>query len=285
MLYRDYATQEALDAQYDLRAAVPDFPSYLEFYEQESRKARQELECRPDLRFGPTLAEGLDVFPATREGAPVLVFFHGGYWRSFSKNEFSFVARGPVSSGVATVVVDYALCPKVSVGEIVRQARAAVAWTFRNAEGFGADPERVFVSGHSAGGHLATMSAITDWRGDYGLPADTVKGCFPVSGLFDLRPFPYTFLQPKLQLTWAEILRMSPILNLPQHAPPLLVSYGADETDELRRQSEDFLSAWRDRGLPGGLLPQPGKHHFSVLDGFLDADSPLCSALVGRLNA
>ena len=285
MLYRDFATQEALDAQYDLRAAVPDFPHYLEFYERESRKARQGLECRLDLPFGPTLAESLDVFPAARKGAPIMIFFHGGYWRSFSKDDFSFVARGPVSSGAATVVVDYALCPRVSVGEIVRQARAAVAWTHRNAEGFGADPERIFVSGHSAGGHLAAMSTITDWRGDYGLPADTVKGCFPVCGLFDLRPFPYTFLQPKLQLTWGEVLSLSPILNLPEAAAPLLVSYGRDETDELRRQSEDFLAAWRERGLPGALLVQPGKHHFSVLDGFLDADSPLCSAVVERLNA
>lgn len=285
MLYRDFSTQEELDAQYNLRAAVPDYTRYAELYERESRKAREELECRLDVPYGPTLAERLDVFLAARGGAPVLVYFHGGYWHSLSKDESSYVTRGPVSAGVATVVVDYALCPKVSISEIVRQTRAAIAWTYHNAEEFGADPERVFVAGHSAGGHLSTMAALTDWQGGYGLPADIIKGGFPISGLFDLRPFPYTYLQPKLQLGWGEVASQSPLLNLPGQAPPLLVSYGEEETGELRRQSQDFLDAWKERSLSGELLPQPGKHHFSAIDGFLDADSLLCSAILQRVNA
>lgn len=100
-----------------------------------------------------------------------------------------------------------------------------------------------------------------------------------------LRPFPYTYLQPKLQLTWGEVLSLSLLLNLPEEAPPLLVSYGEEETDELRHQSEDFLGTWREQGLPGELLPQPGKHHFSAIDGFLDVDSLLCSAILERLQA
>ena len=284
MLYRDFSTQEELDAQYNLREAVPEFPHYKEFYEEQSRETRERLECHLDVPYGPTLAECLDVFPAGKPETPILVFFHGGYWHTFGSKDFSFVAEGPVSAGVTTVVTNYALCPKVTLEEIVRQSRAAIAWLYENALTFGGDRERIYVSGHSAGGHLTAMLALTSWETDYGLPVDTVKGGCPISGLFDLRPFPYTYLQPKLQLTWDQILRNSPILRIPDVAPPLLVTYGDEETSELRRQSDDFLAAWRSRGLRGEHLPQPGKDHFSAIDGLLDASSPLCSAILEQME-
>ena len=293
MLYREFSTQEELDAQYNLRDTVPDYPAYARFYEESSRQARGRLECQLDVPYGPTLAERLDIFPAARRDAPVLIFIHGGYWCRFSGKEFSFVAEGPVSAGVTTVVVNYALCPAVSVGEIVRQCRAAAAWVHANAGSFGGDPERVFVSGHSAGGHLSAMLATTDWESEYGLPADLIKGCSPISGLFDLAPFPYTYLQPQLQLTWDEVLRYSPIQNLSKdaniaaniHFPPMLVSYGEEETSELRRQSDDFLAAWKSAGLEGKLLSQPGGDHFSAISGFLKADSLLCAAILEQIAA
>ena len=293
MLYREFSTQEELDAQYNLRDTVPDYPAYSRFYEESSRLARERLECTLDVPYGPTLAERLDVFPAAGRDAPVLIFIHGGYWCRFSGKEFSFVAEGPVSAGVTTVVVNYALCPAVSVGEIVRQCRASAAWIHANAASFGGDPEKVFVSGHSAGGHLSAMLAMTDWEGEYGLPADLIKGCSPISGLFDLAPFPYTYLQPRLQLTWDEVLRYSPIRNLPTNAntaantyfPPMLVSYGEEEAPELRRQSDDFLAAWKSAGLEGELLTQPGGDHFSAISGFLKADSLLCAAILEQIRA
>lgn len=291
MLYREFSTQEELDAQYNLRDSVPDYPAYSRFYEESSRQAREQLECRLDVPYGPTLAERLDIFPAGRDGpaAPVLIFIHGGYWCRFSSKEFSFVAEGPVSAGVATVVINYALCPTVSIGEIVRQCRAAAAWVHANAGSFGGDPDRIFVSGHSAGGHLAAMLATTDWEGGYGLPGDLIKGCAPISGLFDLAPFPYTYLQPQLQLTWGDVLDYSPIRNLTAVAdtrlPPMLVSYGGEETPELCRQSDDFLDAWKSAGLQGKLLPQPGKDHFSAISGLLEPDSPLCAAIIEQIRA
>jgi arylformamidase len=212
------------------------------------------------------------------------VFIHGGYWYRFSSKEFSFVAGGPVSAGVTTILTDYALCPAVTLEEIVRQSRAAVAWVYANAEGLG-DRERIFVSGHSAGGHLATMVALTDWEGNYGLPADTVKGAIPISGLYDLRPFPYTYLQPKLQLTWGEVWRNSPLLNLPGEAPPLVAAYGGEETPQLHRQSEDFLAAWKAKSLDGDLLRMLNKKHYSLLEGFLGPDNALCSAVLKWVGA
>ncbi len=287
MLYRDFATQEELDAQYNLRMLFPDAASLYEaFCARESEKVREDLDHHLDVPFGPTLAEHVDLYPAG-EGAPILIYVHGGFWALRTSREFGFVARGPVSECVATVVTNYALCPTVTIDEVVRQTRAAVAWAYRNAHSFGGDPERLHVAGHSAGGHLVAMLLATDWEGDYGLPAGTIKGATVVSGLFDLAPFPYTFLQPKLQLTWDQVRRNSPILHLPgpqSGAPPLLVAYGEDETDEFKRQSEDFLGAWKENGLYGGRLVLSGKNHYDVIDGFLDAGSPLLSGLLGQMG-
>jgi arylformamidase len=284
VLYRNFATQEELDAQYNLTAMFPEAASsYEAFCWRESKNVRSELDHRLDVPFGPTLAEHLDLYPAG-ENAPVLVYVHGGFWCLRISKEFGFVARGPVSRGVATVVTNYALCPTVTIDEIVRQTRAAVAWVYRNAGSFGGDPERIHVAGHSAGGHLVGMLLATDWKGEYGLPGDIVKSATAISGLFDLAPFPFTFLQPQLQLEWGQVLKNSPILHVPAAAPPLLVAYGEDETEEFKRQSEEYLDAWRAKGLEGERLVLSGKNHYDVIDGFLEAGSPLLSAVLERIG-
>lgn len=283
MLYRNFATQEELDEQYDPALTVPNPGFYADLYERESDLLRSETEHELRVPYGPTLAEHLDLYPAD-DNAPVLFYVHGGYWRARTSREFGFVARGPASRGIATVVPDYALCPGVTIDEIVRQVRAALVWTYGNAGGFGGDPENIHVAGHSAGGHLVAMLLATDWEGEYGLPRDIIKGATAISGLYDLAPFPYTFLQPKLQLTWDQVTRNSPILHLPEGAPPLLVACGGEETDEFKRQSRDYLRAWRAKGLAGEELMLPGKNHYDVIDGFLDAESLLLSRILGRMG-
>ncbi|YAF99028.1 MAG: alpha/beta hydrolase (plasmid) [Nodularia sp. CChRGM 3473] len=283
MLYRHFQTQVELDSQYNPSELGLDIPEYMNFYTTSSAKVRENLRCHLSVAFGPTIAEHLDIFPAAQPQAPILIFIHGGYWMMASSQDFSFVAQGLVTANVTVVLVNYALCPKVTIDEIVRQNRAAIAWVYRHAESFDSDPNRIYVAGHSAGGHLTAMVMDTDWKNDYGLPDDLIKGGCAISGLFDLMPFPYTWLQPKIQLTWAEVLRNSPILHIPEKAGSLLVTYGGQETSEFQRQSQDFLTAWKDKGLDGKYLPQPGENHFTVINGFLDTESPLCTAILRQI--
>lgn len=153
----------ALDAQYDNRARYADHDVYFRNWEAANQAARGMPNLRANISYGPGPEETLDIFPAGESPAPVHVFIHGGYWQQRTKDDFSFVAQGLVPLRAHTVVINYALAPQVTMDEIVRQNRAALAWIWRNAPDFGGDPDRIFVSGHSAGGHLAAMVMAADW--------------------------------------------------------------------------------------------------------------------------
>ncbi len=279
-LYRDFTSQEEIDQEYNVEALVPDMGRYIELFIGGSEKARRELECVLDVRFGPTLDETVDVFPANRPGAPILVFIHGGYWRILSSKEFNLVARGLSAHGVTVVVSNYSLCPKVSIAEITRQSRAVIAWLSHEAGTYNGDANRIFVCGHSAGGQQVGMLMATDWQAEYGLSNDIIKGGIPISGVFDLEPLRYSWLQPKLLLTHEIILQQSPCLHIPRTAPPLFITLGEEGPAEFQRQSRDYLAAWRAHGLRGELQVQPGKNHFTAIEGLAEADSPLCQAVI-----
>ena len=275
-LCRDFGNRAWIDAEYDVERSVPDFMSYVRQYAEGSVAARRDLDARLDLRYGPTLDEYLDVFPASRPNAPILVFLHGGYWRLLSAREFSFVASGPVAAGVTVAIVNYALCPAVTLDEIVRQTRAAVVWLRRHGREHNGDPESIHVCGHSAGGQLTAMIALTEWERDYGLPRTVVKSGISISGLFDLEPLRHSFLQDDLRLDDGLIARNSPLPLIRPVPVPLLVTCGGDESAEFRRQSGDFLDAWVRAGNRGVSFAQPGRNHFNAITGFADPDSPLC---------
>ena len=205
----------------------------------------------------------------------MVVFVHGGYWQSLTAEDFSCVATGLTAHGATVVIPNYALCPMVTIDEIVRQQRAAVAWTYRNIAEFGGDPESICVVGHSAGGHGAAMVLLTRWAEVFGLPADIVKGACAISGLFDLRPLLHTSHQHPLRLTAGTVLRNSPVLSPPTIAAPLLITYGADQTREFIRQSVDFHTSWSAAGLPCTLWEQSAVNHYDELLTLTDADSEL----------
>lgn len=268
-----------LDVQYNNRQRFPDYVTYFGKWADESARTRESLSGELDVAYGEHTKETLDIFPAGETNAPINLFIHGGYWQSLDKSDFSYVARGFVPHGVTTIVINYALAPDDGMDEIVRQNRAAVAWTWKNAEAFGADRERILVSGHSAGGHLVAMLLATDWTALIpGLPPDVVKAGCAISGLFDLEPIRLCYLNEVLGMDDAVAARNSPVrLNYPVVAP-LLIAVGALESDEYHRQAHAMETVWRNLGYPTETMVAPDLDHFTIADRLGSPDSEIVQA-------
>ncbi len=280
MLYHTFSTQQEIDREYNPRFIVENTEELIKRFFSESQRVLREYSNFSSVAYGPSTAETLDIFPAARPCSPVHIFFHGGYWHAFMSEDFAFVAEGQVRNGVTTVLVNYGLCPLVDIDEIVRQSRSAVAWVYQNIETFGGNPDRITVSGHSAGGHLTGMLLNTDWERDYDLPQNLIKGFLSLSGLFDLKPFPFSWLQSKLQLTPEQVSRNSPVLLKPKYKPPFIVAVGSDESHEFHRQSKNYAHFLEGQEVPAVYSIIPEKNHFNILFDFLGEGGPLCKKIL-----
>jgi arylformamidase len=275
-----------LEAQYNNRARVPGHAQILARWAQDSQAARATQNCRLDVAYGNSDAERLDVFspsphpraPKVRgPGAPLMVFVHGGWWRSLDKSDHSFIAPALTAAGAVVVVPNYALCPRVSMEEIALQMARSLAWCWRHAAELGADPSRISVAGHSAGGHLAAMLLSAQWRrmGD-DLPADLVKAALSISGVFDLDPIRRTpFLQADLRLTPRSVRRLSPA-GFPAPAGTLRAVAGALESPEFLRHNQLIRERWGERAVPV-CEAIADADHFTVLDGLVQPAGRLLS--------
>ncbi|MCC7288475.1 MAG: alpha/beta hydrolase [Burkholderiaceae bacterium] len=262
-----------LDAQYNNRARVPQTAQILARWAESSKLARERLQGKLDIRYGDQPGEALDVFPAARAGAPVLVFIHGGYWRALDKADQSFIAPAFVEAGATVVVPNYALCPSVTIETIALQMTRALAWVWRNPGVHSGDPNRIAIAGHSAGGHLAAMLLSCRWKevGD-DLPLRLLQGALSISGLYDLEPIRLTpFLQADLQLTPQSVKRLSPAF-FPRPRGTLYAVAGLDESDEFLRQNQLIRDQWGPTSVPV-CETVVGRDHFTVLHDLAD---PAC---------
>lgn len=277
-VWLDY-DQDALNDQYNQRVLVPDADEYMARHGRESARVRATMACRLDVPYGPSEDERLDIFPAGRDGAPVVVYYHGGAWTRWHKDYNSYQAPAFVDAGATFVSVNFGLVPKVTLDELVRQCRAAAAWVYRNAHDFGADPDRLYVAGHSSGGHVVGLLAVTDWSAEWGLPADVIKGAFAASGMYDLEPVRLSSRNEYLHLDIEAARRNSAILQIPDRMPPMVIAYGEGEQKEFRRQSKDFAAELRRRDHPCIELDLPGLNHFQVAEQYADPDGTLLGAV------
>ena len=268
-------TREQLEREYSPRLLVADLQPYLDRYARLSEAARVELRVERGIAYGPTPDEVLDFFPAASPRAPVHVFIHGGYWRALGKDESSFAAPAFVRAGSSFVALNYALAPKARLDEIVRQCRSAIAWLYRNASRLGGDPDRIFVSGSSAGGHLVAMLLATEWEKRFGVPDHVVKGGCAVSGIFDLAPIVQCSINETLRMDRDEALRNSPILLMHRNPSALIVAWGEVETAEWKRQNRDYASRWRSMNGTCEAVEIAGRNHYDIILDLNDASSQL----------
>lgn len=299
---------EYYERQFNNRLSIPDANAYNERGVARSAVARARLRHHFDLPYGPSARQRIDLFPAAQPDAPLLSFIHGGYWRSRDKSEFAFIAEPFVAAGITVAMPEYDLAPAVSVETIVRQMLAAHAWLYRHARAYGADPDRMFVAGHSAGGHLAAMMAGASWdqysagtaeadgqiqgegqkpgtgkNHEPPLPADLVKGACAVSGVFDLAPILHFSFNEAIGLDAQSAHAMSPISYSPALAVPILTAVGALESEEFKRQCQVLAEAWPH--CVNAHLEVPGCNHLGVVEALADPDSLLFRAVRERVLA
>ena len=258
--------QQELDDAYDQSKYAANLAQIVKRYATSSEQVRARLGAPKRLAYGATPIEGFDLYPTRKQNAPVHVFIHGGAWRSGLARDSAYQAETFVHAGAHFVAVDFnnVLETKGDLAPMADQVRRAVAWIYRNAASFGGDPNRIFLSGHSSGGHLAGVVLVTDWPKDFGLPKDVLKGGLCCSGMFDLKPVRLSARSSYVKFTDEVEHALSAQRHLAHLNCPVIVGYGTLETPEFQRQSRDFAAAVKAAGKPVELLVGEGYNHFEM---------------------
>ena len=263
------------DAQYNARAMIPDHAQIFERWKMRSQETRSRLRCHLEIPYGPSAAEKLDIFHADGRSDALLVFIHGGYWRSLDKGDFSYPAPAFTRRGITIALPNYGLCPEVGIEDIVKQNLLAIAWLWHYGARYGVNPGRLYVAGHSAGGHLTAMMLAARWNVYMPeLPYNLVKGGLAISGIYDLEPLVQApFVNADLKLDRMLARRLSPVSMPPATTAPLYTTVGGDESDEFKRQNALIAGTWR-RAFAGDI-PMPGCNHLTVMEQLADPNSAL----------
>lgn len=262
-------SQVEIDAAFNNGAVVPELPTIREDWLRRSQAIRAAYPDYMDLQYGERPRQRLDLFFAAARNAPTIAYIHGGYWQANDKENYAYVAEGPLAHGVNVAIVEHTLTPHVTMTELVAEIRHAVEWLYRNLGSYGADPSRLILSGHSAGGHLTAML----------LDSPFVRYGISISGLFDLQPIRLSYLNKNLRLDDDEAERNSPVRGVKSAQFPILVTYGDDELPELQRQSIEFAEVCGSNGFSAKLLPLPGANHFTAVEALARPNGVLARKL------
>lgn len=264
-----------LEAEYNNSGKVPEYPQFVARWEQESADFRAtHPRSEFDLAYGDSERQKVDVFHADGgDSRPLVMYIHGGYWQRGDRKLYSHVAQGFLAHGYSVAIPSHDLCPEVSLTEIVRQVRSAVAFLHTRSQ------QPLVIVGHSAGGHLTAMVAATDWS-DFGLAGvEVVRGAVPMSGLFDLDPLRCTSVNDAVHMTEEEARLQSPVFML-KRTEHVRIFVGDAEGHEYHRQSSSLAEAWKVE-----WVSLPDTNHFSIVDHLSFADSAIVQAVVEFASA
>jgi len=268
------------DDPFRIRAHVADFDEIVADIIGRSQASRAAIPMLADIAYGAGPAETVDLFfpRGPRQGLPVHMFIHGGYWRAQVKEDYVVVADGITALGAIAAVVEYTLLPGIRMAEQVQQIRDAAHWLVENAASFGGDGARFTASGHSAGGHLVTWLAARAPH-ERALPRTAVKAVMPISGIFDLRPISTSYLQPELHLTDEEVAHWSPIEAVPSTETHFELVIGHEETPPFHQQQQDYAFVLSRHGASNERRTMHGEDHMSVLRQMGRVGSPMWQVL------
>jgi arylformamidase len=278
--------QQALDDAYDQVVYAPNAAQLQERREANSEAVRQRLGQPQRFAYGPTPIEQLDVYATAAPRAPIGVIIHGGAWRAGLARDFAESAELFVRAGAHCVVLDFinVLEAGGSLFPMADQVRRAIAWLAHNATRFGGDPARIHLFGRSSGAHLGGVAITTDWAGEFGLPADIIKGALLSSGMYDLKPVRLSKRSAYVQFTDAMEQELSPIRYLHRINCPVLVAYGTYETPEFQRQARDFTGALAAAGKSVQLLVGTGYNHFELPETLANPYGLLGRAMLAQMR-
>src|SRR5450830_1292964 len=276
-------TQDELDKAYDQRNWAPNSAEVIGRYAADSSAVRKKYPPRTE-RYGSSDAETLDIFaPAGANSLPVMVFVHGGAWRSLGKDDSSAPAPTFVENGCLYVALNFANLPAVRLPDMATQCRNAMLWVYANIGRFGGDPQRIFVSGHSSGGHLCAVLLTTDWS-SLGAPIELIKGGVTMSGMYELYPVLLSARSSYVRVSAGEVAALSPLRHLDRIVCPVIVVNGDRESPEFQRQAAEFASVLAGMGKLRGLFVLPAKNHFEVPGALSDASDVLSRSILEMMK-
>ena len=270
------------EVEYDNRARVPEHVDIFARWHREAQDYRAAAHnAKLGISYGPSLRRTIDLFPAKGDDkAPLAMFIHGGWWRTLAPSEFSQMAAGPNARGVSVAVAGYDLCPNCSIADIIEQMRSACLMLWRKRR------QRIFVYGHSAGGHLAACMVATDWKAFASdAPADLVPAAYAISGVFDLLPLMHCSQNQDLRLDEAEARRVSPLYWSVPAGRSLDAVVGALESSEFLRQSKTIAETWRQKHALTRYEEIAGTNHFTVIDPLSDPNSAMTARIAALAHS
>jgi arylformamidase len=267
------------ELQYNPRTTVSNASEIIPAWKIRATQTRERFKFDADISYGLHPREVLDFYRAPNSKG-TLIYIHGGYWRMLSKVETSWVADGYVGQGVSVALINYPLCPEVSLSDIRGSIIRAFVHLHKNVLN---DDERanIVVAGHSAGGHLAALHLATDWTA-HGLPENPVAGVIAISGIYDVAPLMHTSMNADILIKEESAPAFNLITSEIKSRAPIVCVVGGDEPSEFHRQAADLAKAWG--SLHPKILSLPNTNHFTVVDSLAEPEGALNKVALAMLS-